>query len=101
MKLLVAITVAEYRAQLEQFFSQHQVGFYNEFELKGVRKMEQPPHRVGNWFGQGRRPINNIAFFSMVDDNQADNLLIDLLKCKKDMPGCDIHAYVINVEKGV
>lgn len=101
MKLLVAITIAEYREQLEEFFSKHQVGFYNEFEMRGVRKMEKPPHRLGNWFGSGRRPVNNIAFFSIVENDQADNLLIELMQCKKEMANCDMHAYVLNVEKGV
>jgi len=101
MKMLVAVTVAEYREKLEQFFSEQNVPFYNEFEVKGVEKSAKTPHRVGNWFGQGKRSVNNIAFFTMIDDEQADNVMIDLMQCKKDMPNCNIHAYILNVEKGV
>ncbi|TLX71522.1 hypothetical protein E9993_20435 [Labilibacter sediminis] len=101
MKLLVAVTVAEYQEKLEQFFSDQKVPFYNQFEVNGVSKSEKPEHRVGNWFGQSKMPTNNIAFFTMVEDHQADNLFIDLMNCKKEMPNCNIHAYILNIEKGV
>ncbi len=101
MKLLVAITVAEYREKLEEFFSQHQVKFFNEFDVTGVNKPERAPHRVGNWFGSNALTTDNIVFFTMIDDDQADNLLIDLNQCKKDMPNCNIQAYVLNIEKGM
>ncbi len=101
MKMLIATTVAEYREKLEQFFSVQNVPFYNEFEIKGVEKSAKAPHRVDNWFGKGRSSINNIAFFTMIDDEQADNIMIDLMNCKRDMPNCNIHAYILNVEQGV
>lgn len=100
MKLLIAITVAEYRERLQEFFSEHQVSYYNEFEMKGMRKLEKQ-HRLGNWFGQGTLGVDNIAFLSFVDDKQADDLLDKLLRCKTEMPQCNINAYVIDVLKGV
>jgi len=100
MKLLIAITVAEYRERLQEFFSEHQVPYYNEFEMKGMRKLSQQ-HRLGNWFGQGTMGVDNIAFLSFVGNEQADSLLQKLLQCKAEMPQCNINAYVIDVEKGV
>lgn len=101
MKLIVAITVAEYRERLEEFFSKQQINFYNEVDVKSMSKSNFHEHRVDNWFGQSKEPTNNIAFFTMVNDEQADNLLIDLMNCKKEMPNCNIHAYIMNIEKGV
>ncbi|MCT4603401.1 MAG: hypothetical protein N4A59_10930 [Marinifilum sp.] len=101
MKLLIAITVAEYREQLQQFFSEQQVSFYNEIPMQGVKKLDKAPHRLGNWFGQKNSAIDNIAFLSFIDDNQADGLLEALSHCKNKMPRCNIEAYVMNVEKGV
>ncbi|MCT4588109.1 MAG: hypothetical protein N4A71_09835 [Carboxylicivirga sp.] len=100
MKLLIAITVAEYRERLQEFFSEHQVAYYNEIEMKGMRKLEKQ-HRLGNWFGQGTMGVDNIAFLSFVGNEQADSLLNKLLQCKAEMPQCNINAYVIDVEKGV
>jgi len=100
MKLLIAITVAEYRERLQEFFSEHQVTYYNEIEAKGMRKLNKQ-HRLGNWFGQGTMGMDNIVFISFVGDEQADSLLENLLKCKAEMPQCNINAYVVDVEKGV
>ncbi|WP_439182473.1 hypothetical protein [Carboxylicivirga taeanensis] len=100
MKLLIAIAVAEYRERLQEFFSEHQVPYYNEIEMMGMRKL-QKEHRLGNWFGQKSMGVDNIAFVSFIGDEQANSLLDNLLKCKAEMPQCNINAYVIDVEKGV
>ncbi|WP_430810476.1 MULTISPECIES: hypothetical protein [unclassified Carboxylicivirga] len=100
MKLLIAIAVVEYRERLQEFFSEHQVPSYNEIEMKGMRKLERQ-HRLGNWFGQVSKGTDNIAFIAFVDNEQADSLLENLLKCKAEMPQCNINAYVIDVEQGV
>ncbi|TRX66572.1 hypothetical protein [Carboxylicivirga sp. M1479] len=100
MKLLIAITVAEYRERLQEFFSEHQVSYYNEIETKGMRKIEKQ-HRLGNWFGKQTMGVDNITFIAFVGNEQADGLLENLLQCKAEMPQCNINAYVIDVEKGV
>ncbi len=101
MKMLVATTISEYKFKLEEFFANQNIPFYNEFELKSVDKSGKPEHRVGNWFAQGKNPYNHMAFFAIIEDEQADNLLIDLSQCKKEMPDCKMHAYIINIEKGL
>lgn len=101
MKMLVATTVAEYRERLQKFFSEQDVVFYNEFEIKGVDKSYKKPHRVDNWFADGSRPMQHIAFFTMVNEEQADKIINELNTCKKDIPNCNIKAYVLNVEKYV
>lgn len=100
MKLLIAIAVAEYRERLQEFFSEHKVSFYNEIEMKGMKKLEKQ-HRLGNWFGQRTMGVDNIAFISFIGDEQAESLLEKLMQCKAEMPQCNINAYVIDVEKGV
>ncbi|MBR8534127.1 hypothetical protein KDU71_01015 [Carboxylicivirga sediminis] len=100
MKLLIAIAVAEYRERLQEFFSEHQVSYYNEIEMMGMRKL-QKQHRLGNWFGQKSMGVDNIAFISFVGNEQADSLLENLLQCKAEMPHCNINAFVVDVEKGV
>lgn len=100
MKLLIAITVAEFRDRLQEYFSEHQVPYYNEFETRGMRKL-QNQHRLGNWFGKGSIGINNIAFLAFMDDAQANSLLEKLLQCKAEVPQCNINAYIVDVEKGV
>lgn len=100
MKLLIAITIAEYREHLQEFFSKHEVTYYNEVEMKGMQKLNKQ-HRLGNWFGQQSMGVNNIAFITLVSSEQADNLLNSLAECKNEMPRCNINAYVIDVEKGV
>ena len=101
MKLLLTITVAEYRKKLEEFFNKQNITSYNEFEVTGVNKPEKAPHRVGNWFGNNEASNNNIAFFTMVQNEQAENILIDLNNCKKEMPNCNIQAYVLNIENAL
>ncbi|MBK3516764.1 hypothetical protein [Carboxylicivirga marina] len=100
MKLLIAITVAEYRERLQEFFSEQHVSYYNEIEAKGMQKLEKQ-HRLGNWFGKGDFGMDNIIFISFVGNEQADSLLDKLLQCKAEMPQCNINAYIINVEQGV
>jgi hypothetical protein len=101
MKMLIATTVAEYREKLQQFFSEQDVAFYNEFEVKGIDKNHTKTHRVNNWFSGGNVPLEHIAFFTLVDDDQAKNIINNLNVCKKDMPNCNIKAYVLNVEQTV
>ncbi len=100
MKLLIAITVAELREHLQEFFSEQQVSYYNEFEMKGMRKL-QNQHRLGNWFGKGTMGVNNIAFLAFVGDTQASSLLEKLLQCKAEVPHCEINAYVIDIAESV
>lgn len=99
--MLVATTVAEYREQLQEFFSKQEVPFYNEFEVSGVDKTHKKTHRVDNWFSDSNKPIDHIAFFTMVNDQQADLIIENLNDCKANMPNCNIRAYVLNVEKHV
>lgn len=101
MKLLLAVTVAEYRKKLQEFFSNQNINVYNEFEVTGVNKPEKAPHRVGNWFGSNAIANQNIAFFTMVNNEQAENILIDLSNCKKEMPNCNIQAYILNIEQAM
>ncbi len=101
MKLLVAVTVAEYREKLEEFFSNQNINSYNEFEVTGINKPEKTPHRAGNWFGNNAANTQNIAFFTMVQDQQAENILIDLNHCKAEMLNCNIQAYILNIENGL
>lgn len=98
--MLFTTSAAEYREQLQKFFSEHNVTFYNEFEVNGVEKTNKA-HRLGNWFGQTNQGIEKIAFFTMVEDSQAEELMEKLEDCKLEMPGCNLHAYLLNVEKGV
>lgn len=100
MKLLIAIAVAELREHLQEFFSEQQVTYYNEFEMKGMQKL-QNQHRLGNWFGKGSMGVNNIAFIAFVGDVQASSLLEKLQQCKAEVSHCKIDAYVVDVVDGV
>jgi len=101
MKLVIAITIAQFRERLDEFFSKQQINFYNEIDIKSVSKSNLHEHRFDNWFGQSKEPTNNIAFFTMINDDLADKLLIDLTNCKKETPNCTIQAHIINIEKSV
>ncbi|SMO39406.1 hypothetical protein SAMN06265379_101502 [Saccharicrinis carchari] len=98
MKLLVAIAVAEYRERLEQFFSHQNVKSYNMFDVTGVIKPDKAPHRAGNWFGSNAPTIQNVAFFTVVSEEQAKNILKELDHCKQEMPDCNINAHILNIE---
>ncbi|MCW3805943.1 hypothetical protein [Plebeiibacterium marinum] len=101
MKMLVATTVEEYREKLQQFFSEQKVQFYNEFEVKGVDKGYKSKHRVGNWFSDGDYSTDHIAFFTIIEDDQANQIMANLNQCKNDMPKCNIKAYILNIEQMV
>ncbi len=101
MKMLITSTIAENRNIIEDFFSKHNVSLYNEFELKSVDKSGKPEHRVGNWFAADKSPYNHIAFYTIIADEQATSLMADLEKCKNEQPECKVHAYIINIEKGI
>ncbi len=101
MKMLIATAVQEYREKLEQFFSEQNVSFYNELEVKGVDKTGKKQHRVGNWFSYNEHPYNLVTFFTIIDDEQADNIMESLNQCKMEMPNCKIRAYILNIEKSI
>ncbi len=101
MKLLIATTVVEYKERLQEFLSKHEVPFYNELEMQGVRKMVKPPHRLGNWFGQEARGINNVAFLAVVSEEQGSALLESFSVCRENLPSCNIQALIIDIEKGI
>ena len=99
MKLLLAITIADYREKLEEFFTKQNINAYNHFDVTGIKKPDKTPHRVGNWFfGNNATSTDNIAFFTIVQDEQAENILQDLNQCKEEMPSCNIEAYILNIE---
>ena len=98
MKLLVAMAVAEYRERLEQFFSNQNIKSYNMFDVTGVNKPDKAPHRVGNWFGSNAPTTQNVAFFTIISEEQAKNVLIELENCKKELPDCNIKAHILNIE---
>lgn len=100
MKMLFTTSATNHSEQIQKIFSEHNVTFYNEFEVGSIEKTKKP-HRLGNWFGHGSQPLGKIAFFTMIDDDQAENLMQKLEKCKHEMPDCNLHAYLLNIEKGV
>ncbi|MGQ1786624.1 MULTISPECIES: hypothetical protein [unclassified Saccharicrinis] len=102
MKLLLAVTVAEYREKLEEFFSNQKITSYNHFDVTGIKKPDKAPHRAGNWFfGSNAISTDNIAFFTIVQDEQAENILIDLNRCKAEISNCNIQAYILNIENAL
>ncbi len=98
--MLFTTSAANHSEQIQKIFSEHNVTFYNEFEVGGIEKIKKP-HRLGNWFGHGNQPLSRIAFFTMVEDEEAKNLMLKLEECKKKIPDCKLHAYLLNIEKGV
>ncbi len=101
MKLLITITVAEYKERLQEFLSKYEVPSYNEIEMQGVRKLAKPAHRLGNWFGQETRGINNVAFIAVVNQEQGEALINEFSVCKETMPSCNIQAFMVDIEKGI
>ena len=99
MKLLLAVTVAEYKEKLQEFFSNHNITSYNEFDVTNVNKPDKNPHRLDNWFfGNNAITSSSIAFFTIVQDEQAQSILDDLNQCKTEMPNCNIQAFILNIE---
>ncbi|GAF02354.1 hypothetical protein [Saccharicrinis fermentans] len=102
MKLLFVITIADYREKLEEFFTKQNINSYNLFDVTGVKKPDKTPHRAGNWFfGNNAASTDNIAFFTVVEDAQAQNILEDLNRCKDEIPDCNIQAYVLNIDSSL
>lgn len=100
MKLLIAITVVQYKERLQEFFSKNEVAFYNEIEMNGVKKLGNQ-HRLGNWFGQTTEGIRNVAFVAPVSEEQGEQLLQDFSVCREKMQNCSIQAFIVPIEKGI
>ncbi|WP_075601726.1 hypothetical protein [Saccharicrinis aurantiacus] len=100
MKLLIATTVIEYREQLQEIFSEYKVPYYNEIEMKGVKRMVDQ-HRLGNWFGTGTAGLENIAFVSLMSEEQSSSLFKVLTEYEDSAKNKVFSVYILEVNKAI
>lgn len=98
MKLLITTAIAEHREQLQEIFSEHKVPYYNEMEMKGVKRLNDQ-HRLGNWFGTGTVGLENIAFISLMSQEQANGLFKELIEREDSSNNRIFSAYILDVDK--
>ncbi len=98
-KLVITIVVESDVEILRNLLQKQKVDGYDEIDTQYFSPLEPPPHRFGNWFGQGMLPANQKIFLAVMADNESDLLIEKLGRLKKDGELGYLRYYRMDVEQ--
>ncbi|RMF68739.1 MAG: hypothetical protein D6743_02970 [Calditrichaeota bacterium] len=101
MKLIVLMSLTDYRDKVRKMFEKHEVKIYSEVEITG--HTSETIQRYGWWvFEKEDVPMQSTLFFAVISKEKADEILADIsalrAECDPDHPP---RAFQVNVEKMV
>ncbi len=100
MKLIVLMSLAQYRDEVRKIFERHEVHIYSEVEIIG--HTADTIKRYGWWSFDKDVPIYSTMFFAVVPEEKANEIMEDI-NCFSDEcdPQHPTRAFQIDVEKMV
>ena len=97
MKLVVIICVEELSELARNLLKKTQVPAFSETDIKGTRLIEE--NVSDNWFADKHALDNSRLFFTMCDDQKAEQLFKAVMECKENNQNEHVHALQLNIEK--
>ncbi len=98
MKLIVLMSLNEYKEQIRKVFVEHNVEIYSEVEVTG--HTAETIRRYGFWHSEKDLPLFSTLYFALVPKEKADEVMNDLEK--KDWEsdiGRPPRAFQVDVER--
>ena len=97
MKLVAIMCVEEYSELARKLLKDVQVPAFSESEIMGYKYAEEKED--DNWFANKHTLDNSHLFFTMCDENKAEEIMSAVKECKTKINKNHVHAFVLNVEQ--
>ena len=97
MKLIALMCVEEYVEDARRLLKEQKVPAFSEVGMQGYKMSD--PDESDNWFASKHILDNSHMFFSMVDDEKANDLMVAIDKCKANKKISSVHAFQLAIEK--
>jgi hypothetical protein len=97
MKLIAIMCVEELSDMARKLLQDVKVSAFSESEMKGYRLIEE--NESDNWFANKHSLDSSHLFFTMCDENKAEEILAAVNKCKLENKNNHVHAFQLNIEK--
>lgn len=97
MKLVALMCVEEYVEDARKLLKEQKLPAFSEAAMKGY-KMEDE-NESDNWFASKHMLDNSHLFFTMCNDDKADELMGAIKKCSLTKKENSVHAFQLNIEK--
>lgn len=100
MKIIVLMSLSEYREQIRRVLKEHNVEVFSEVDVTG--HMADAITRYGFWHTEKDLPLYSTLYFSLVPDEKAKEIMDDLEKTEWDESmGRPPRAFQVDVERMV
>ncbi|RMD90500.1 MAG: hypothetical protein D6813_09055 [Calditrichaeota bacterium] len=100
MKLIVLMSLADYKNQVRQLFEKHNIHVYSEVEIIG-HTADTVKH-YGWWSFEKDLPMYSIMYFAVIPANKAEEIFSEVKKLAKELDSKHPpRAFQIDVEKMV
>ena len=97
MKLIAIMCVEELSDMARKLLQDVKVSAFSESEMKGYSLIEE--NESDNWFASKHSLDSSHLFFTMCDENKAEEILASVNKCKLENKNNHVHAFQLNIEK--
>lgn len=96
MKLLVVLSIQEYRAEVSKLLEEAGITIFSVSDTTGYKKRG---YNVG-WFGSANGKTNSIVMFSFTDADSAHKAIENINQCNLDKGmSFPVRGFVLNVEE--
>lgn len=100
MKLIVLMSLAQYKDQVRKLFEKHEIHIYSEVEITG--HTAETIERYGWWSFDKDTPIYSTMYFAVVPQAKASGILSDISSRRDEFdPDHPPRAFQVDVEKMV
>lgn len=97
MKLVALMCVEEYVDDARKLLKEQKIAAYSEAPMKGFKIEDHDESQ--NWFASKHVPDNSHIFFTMCNDQTANELMAAIQTCSESKKIDSVHAFQLNIEK--
>lgn len=97
MKIVAIMCVEEFADKARKLLKDSNVSVFSESDIMGYHLNENDSD--DNWFADKHSPESSHLFFTMCNDNKADELMNSITECKLETKNKHVHAFQLNIEK--
>ena len=83
MKLLIIITINQFKEDIRNLLSENQVSLITETDVDSF-KADYEQTNENNWFGDRHNPINSTKFLAFIKDEKIEFILNQIKEYKND-----------------
>ena len=99
MKLLVVLSIKEFREKVAELLQKAGVNRFSVINMTGYKRNKRSPY--DNWFGaqSDNAKTNSILLFSFTTQEIAESVITSINQCNEDAQNAyPVHAFILDVE---